>query len=203
MVFTKVVVVDGRDHMLGRLASLVAKELLLGQQVVVTRCEGLVVSGSLMRNKMKWARFRRKRTNTNPKKGPIHFRAPSKMLWRTVRGMLPHKTKRGQLAMQRLKTFDGCPPPYGRVKRMVVPDALRVMRLRPGRKFTVLGTLASQAGWKHEGLVAKLEENRKAKAASFYEAKKASANLVAKAKKDLANDAEYSAITAELATFGQ
>ena len=31
MTFKKVVVVDGRDHMLGRLASLVAKELLLGQ----------------------------------------------------------------------------------------------------------------------------------------------------------------------------
>ena len=50
--FNKVVVVDGRDHMLGRLASLVAKELLLGQQVVVVRCDEAVVSGSLMRNKM-------------------------------------------------------------------------------------------------------------------------------------------------------
>jgi large subunit ribosomal protein L13Ae len=203
MTFTKVVVVDGRDHMLGRLASLVAKELLLGQQVVVTRCEQMCVSGSLMRNKMKWARFRRKRTNTNPKRGPIHFRAPSKMLWRAVRGMVPHKTKRGQLAMQRLKTFDGCPPPYDRVKRMVVPDALRVMRLRPGRKFTVLGRLASESGWKHAELVAKLEDSRKAKSAAFYEAKKASANLTAKAKQALAGDAEYAALTTELATFGQ
>ena len=37
--FEKVVVVDGRGHMLGRLASVVAKELLSGQKVVALRCE--------------------------------------------------------------------------------------------------------------------------------------------------------------------
>ena len=46
MVFQKVVVVDARAHMLGRLASVVAKELLSGQKVVVVRCEGLNISGS-------------------------------------------------------------------------------------------------------------------------------------------------------------
>ena len=46
MVFEKVVVIDGRAHLLGRLASVVAKELLLGQHVVVVRCEELNVSGS-------------------------------------------------------------------------------------------------------------------------------------------------------------
>ena len=39
MVFQKVIVVDARGHLLGRLASIVAKELLSGQQVVVVRCE--------------------------------------------------------------------------------------------------------------------------------------------------------------------
>lgn len=47
--------------------------------------------------------FLNKRMNTNPKKGPIHYRAPSRMLWRTIRGMLPHKTARGTAALQRLK----------------------------------------------------------------------------------------------------
>lgn len=46
MVFEKVVIIDGRGHLLGRLASVVAKELLLGQHVVVVRCEELNVSGS-------------------------------------------------------------------------------------------------------------------------------------------------------------
>jgi len=44
--FEKQVVIDGKGHMLGRLASVIAKELLGGQQVVVVRCEQIVVSGS-------------------------------------------------------------------------------------------------------------------------------------------------------------
>ena len=30
-------------------------------------------------------------------------------------GMIPHKTKRGMEAMNRLKVFDGVPPPYDKV----------------------------------------------------------------------------------------
>lgn len=30
--------------------------------------------------------FLRKRCNVNPARGPFHFRAPSKILWKTVRG---------------------------------------------------------------------------------------------------------------------
>lgn len=84
--------------------------------------------------------------------------------------MLPHKTKRGQAALERLKVFDGIPPPYDKVmkdslfglefcllrdsygvtnicllpqadlsfllqrKRMVVPAALKIVRLKPSRK---------------------------------------------------------------------
>merc|ERR1711871_686083 len=181
----------------------VAKELLLGQQVVIVRCDLACVSGSMMRNKMKWARFRRKRTNTNPKRGPIHFRAPSRIVWRTIRGMIPHKTQRGQLAMQRLKTFDGVPPPYDRFKRMVVPDALRVNRLRPGRNFTVLGKLATECGWKHAELIGRLEAARIEKATQFYTAKKSAAAKLAQAKKALAQEGgEYAEISQQLAELG-
>lgn len=41
----KEVVIDGRGHLLGRLASIVAKELLNGQKVAVVRCEELMISG--------------------------------------------------------------------------------------------------------------------------------------------------------------
>lgn len=40
------VVIDGKGHLLGRLASIVAKQLLLGKKVVVVRCEALIISGS-------------------------------------------------------------------------------------------------------------------------------------------------------------
>jgi large subunit ribosomal protein L13Ae len=48
--------------------------------------------------------------------------------------MIPHKTKRGAEALNRLKVFEGIPAPYDKKKRMVVPCALRVLRLKPGRK---------------------------------------------------------------------
>jgi Ribosomal protein L13 len=46
MVLEKPIVVDGRGHLLGRLASIVAKQLLSGQKVTVVRCEEILISGS-------------------------------------------------------------------------------------------------------------------------------------------------------------
>lgn len=57
--------------------------------------------------------------------------------------MVPHKTKRGAAALDRLKGFEGIPPPYDKVKRMVVPDALKVLRLQHGHKFCKLGDLSN------------------------------------------------------------
>jgi large subunit ribosomal protein L13Ae len=95
--------------------------------------------------------------------------------------MVPHKTKRGAAALERLKVFEGVPPPYDKVKRLVVPDALQVLRLQHGHRFCKLGALAQSVGWKHQDAVAQLEEKRKVKAAKFYEAKKKSLALRAKA----------------------
>lgn len=44
--FEKPIIIDGRGHMLGRLASTIAKELLGGQKVVVVRAEQITISGS-------------------------------------------------------------------------------------------------------------------------------------------------------------
>ena len=66
-----------------------------------------------------------KRMSTNPRRGPFHQRAPADMLMRTIRGMLPHKLFRGSAAYQRIKAVDGCPAPFDKIKKMVVPSALR------------------------------------------------------------------------------
>ena len=181
MGFEKVVVVDGRGHLIGRLASTIAKQLLEGQRVVVVRCELLNVSGSFYRNKLKYFAFLRKRMNTNPAHGPFHFRAPSKILWRTIRGMIPHKTTRGMEALNRLKVFEGVPPPYDKTKRMVVPGALRVLRLKPGRKYASIGRISREVGWKYGDIAEQLETKRKEKSAAYFQAKKKINALKAKA----------------------
>ena len=43
----KAIVIDGRGHMLGRLASIVAKLILTGNKVVVVRTEEINMSGKL------------------------------------------------------------------------------------------------------------------------------------------------------------
>ena len=50
--------------------------------------------------------------------------------------MVPHKTERGKQALHRLVTYEGIPPPYDKKKKMVVPSALKVLRLKPGRKVS-------------------------------------------------------------------
>lgn len=95
------------------------------------------------------------------------------IVWRTVRGMLPHMSPRGAAALKKLSTFDGIPAPFDTKDRVVVPAALKVMRLKPGRDFTVLGELAHAVGWKHRDLLQKLEAKRKAESKDWYEKKKA------------------------------
>ena len=158
---------------MGRLAATVAKELLNGQRVVVVRCEDLEMSGGFFRNQLKYQDKLVKRTHTNPKRGPFHYHAPGKIFARVIRGMLPHKTQRGQNAMLRyvmrvcgwascfcivfpltffrLKCFEGIPAPYDTKKRVNCPQALRALRLKPGRKYCTVGSLASAIGWKHAG----------------------------------------------------
>uniref|UniRef100_A0A7S2W6T6 60S ribosomal protein L13a n=1 Tax=Mucochytrium quahogii TaxID=96639 RepID=A0A7S2W6T6_9STRA len=197
--FEKLVVVDCRGHLAGRVASVVAKELLSGQRVVLVRCEEMEISGPIWRNQIKLNKKRCKKTNTNPERGPFSLRHPADIIKRMIRGMIPHKTQRGKAAMNRLKAFEGIPHPYDRMKREVIPEALRVVRLRPGRKYTNLGVLCAKNGWKYSKLVATLEERRKVKSKAFYEKKREGIELrkQAEAEADIPADAK-----ATLAEFG-
>lgn len=87
--------------------------------------------------------------------GPFHFRAPSRIFYKAIRGMIPHKTARGAAALERLKVFEGVPPPYDKKKKMVVPQALRVLRLQPGRKYCTVGRLSHENGWKYQDVVSR------------------------------------------------
>merc|ERR1712024_57817 len=142
----KPIVIDGRGHLLGRLASIVAKFILNGNKVVIVRCEGINMSGNFYRNKLKYLKFLRLRCNVKPSRGPFHFRAPGKIL----------------------VTYEGIPPPYDKKKKMVVPSALKVLRLKPGRKFCSLGRLAHEVGWKYQDVVETLEAKRKVKSEAFH-----------------------------------
>lgn len=184
--FKQEVVIDARGHMIGRLATNVAKQLLNGQKCTVVRCENINISGSLFRNQLKYKAFKRLTNNVQPSHGPFHYRAPSKMFWRVVRGMIPHKTARGAAALDRLKTFEGVPHPYDRKKKVVCPEALKVLRMKPYRKYCMLGDLSQKFGWKSGELVKKLEDNRRSRASAFFKKKLATLQKVKGVKKSAA-----------------
>ncbi|XVF23061.1 hypothetical protein REPUB_Repub13aG0005500 [Reevesia pubescens] len=97
--------------------------------------------------------------------------------------MIPHKTKGGAAALARLKAYEGVPAPYDKVKRMVIPDALKVLRLQKGHKYCLLGRLSSEVGWNHYDTIRELEKKRKERAQVAYERKKQYNKLRVKAEK--------------------
>ncbi|PNX73440.1 60S ribosomal protein l13a-4-like, partial [Trifolium pratense] len=53
--------------------------------------------------------------------------------------LVDEKTKRGEAALARLKVYEGNPPPYGKIKRVVVLDAFKVLRLQKRHEYCLLG----------------------------------------------------------------
>jgi len=195
-------IIDGRGHLIGRLAATVAKSILQGQNIIVVRCEGLNISGSFYRNKLKYLEFLRKRCNINPARGPFHFRAPSKIFMRIVRGMVPHKTERGKQALVRLRAYEGIPTPYDKKKRLIVPSALRTLRLKPRRRFTELGRLSKEVGWQYQTVVATLEKKRKIKAKHYYLRKRQLKKIKTSVKEKIAKSPQVAKHIAVLKQYG-
>lgn len=166
----EIVVIDLKDHVLGRAAAVVAKQLLLGKKITVVRCEQLNIAGSQMRNKVKYLMYLRKRKLTNPTLGPFHHRSPADIFTRTVRSMLPRYTKRGMKALHSLVAYEGVPTNVARSgARVVIPRAQRHYCYRSERPYTVLGNLCRTIGWKYGDVVEKLEKARIEKATRHHQ----------------------------------
>jgi len=188
------VIIDAKRHVFGRLASIVAKSLLQGDYIVVLRCEEIVLSGPFFRQKLRWRRKMRKRMNTNPSRGPFHFRSPSQMFFRCVRGMVRHKTKRGQIALSHLKVFEGVPAEYQTKKVMRAPQAHSINIWAPYTKSCTLSRLAHENGWKYRDVVNSMEEARKIKGKVAWEERQKKRAKLAEAKKQLKESGEYAKI---------
>jgi large subunit ribosomal protein L13Ae len=199
MTSQKAVIIDAKGHLLGRLATYVAKQLEQGQKIVIIRCEHTLMSGSHFRGKIKYMDFLRKRMSTNPKKGPIHFRCPSRIVWRVIRGMLPHTTPKGAASLGRLKCFDGCPLSLNAKKKMCVPDALRVVRLKPRSKYCNIGDIARECGWTKGDLIDSLEIKRQGKNREWHNRR---VKKCKERKATLKNNTEIKKINDELSQYG-
>ena len=138
-------VIDASGLILGRMASTVAKRLLSGESIVIVNSEKAVMSGKRL-SRVKEARAFLE--IGHPMKGPFHPRRPDQIVHRTVKGMLPHRQSRGEMALRRLRVFLGVPVRLKDASFQTIPEAT-VSKLRCS--YVTVGDLAKEIGYKPLG----------------------------------------------------
>jgi len=134
-------IINANGLILGRMASIVAKRLLNGEKIIIINAEKAVLSGSRKSRVMEAKKFLEV---GYPKKGPIHYKRPDRIVRRTVRGMLPFKQPKGKQAYKRLKVFIGIPEELTDQKMETLAESQAKKLTCP--YFTV-GEFAREIGW--------------------------------------------------------
>ena len=125
---------DGRDMILGRLAAIIAKDALLGEEIKVVNAEKVVISG---RKTNTFAHEKEKRAKKGyPLKSAKLSRLPERYVRRTIRGMLPWKQTRGKEAFKRVMCYKGIPQEYTD-KQLIKVDKAAVSKLPTLNYMTV------------------------------------------------------------------
>ncbi|MFH1310963.1 MAG: 50S ribosomal protein L13 [Nanoarchaeota archaeon] len=111
-------IIDGKNAILGRLASYVAKEALNGEEIVILNCGQVIITGN-KKNIRENFENRKKRIGSG-QKGPKHSILAEKIVKRAIRGMLPdHRKGRGKVAYRRIKCYVGIPKEFQDAKKIV------------------------------------------------------------------------------------
>jgi len=108
------IVIDGKNALLGRLASFAAKQSLLGKEISIVNCNEVVVSGKPKSIIGEYREMRNK--GGSSLKGPFFPRLPERVVKRTIRGMLSHRQVRGRDALKRIKCYNETPVEFEKSK---------------------------------------------------------------------------------------
>ncbi|MDP4039094.1 MAG: 50S ribosomal protein L13 [Candidatus Pacearchaeota archaeon] len=111
------VVIDGKNAILGRLASYAAKQVLLGKELAIVNCKEIVISGKTRNIINEYKEMRQK--GGASLMGPFFPRNPERIVKRTIRGMLPYKKGRGANALKNVKCYSGMPEEFKESKKIV------------------------------------------------------------------------------------
>lgn len=113
-------IIDANNLIVGRLASFVAKQALMGEEVTVVNCGKAVITG----NKPKiLERFKDNKERGRPSKGPFVHRSSDAIVRRAIRGMVGYKTSKGGEAYKRIKCFKSLPSQFEGKKMETVKSA--------------------------------------------------------------------------------
>ncbi|MCK4498138.1 50S ribosomal protein L13 [Candidatus Bathyarchaeota archaeon] len=138
-------VIDATDLILGRMATVVAKRLLQGEQITILNAEKAVVSG---KRSSRVKELKKRLEIGHPRKGPYLPRQPDRFVKRSIRGMLPRKKPKGIEAYRRLRVFIGVPRELEGETMEQLPEA-HVEKLKS--PYITVGELVQEIGWSRPG----------------------------------------------------
>ena len=138
-------IIDADGLLLGRMASMVAKRLLNGEEIAIINAEKAIISGS---QKQIMEKYDQKRKRGSTEFGPYYPRRPDQILKRTIRGMLPYRTQRGMDALRQVKVYVGVPGEFSDAEAEILEDAHMDNRLNNPR-HTTLGAVSTFLGAKY------------------------------------------------------
>ena len=124
------IVIDGRNALLGRLASFAAKQSLLGKEISIVNCNEVVVSGKPKSIIGEYKEMRDK--GGSSLKGPFFPRLPERIVKRTIRGMLSHRQGRGRDALKRIKCYNETPVEFEKSKMVKSGKEKNIKKIKLG-----------------------------------------------------------------------
>jgi large subunit ribosomal protein L13 len=135
-------VINADGLIVGRMASIIAKRLMNGEEVIIVNAEKAVLSGEKQSKVIEAKEFLEAGA---PEKGPFHYRRPDRIVRRTVRGMLPFKQPKGKQAYKRLKVFIGIP---AELKDQKTETLIHAQARKLTCPYFTVGEFAKEIGWK-------------------------------------------------------
>ena len=138
------IVIDGTNHIAGRLSSSVAKLLLQGNRVAIVNAEKIMISGKKKNIVYEYDQFLKISSILHPKHGPFHPRRPDTIISRMIRGMLPRDKPSGKEALKRLRVYIGVPKD---VKSLGKTQIEKAKIRKSNALYTSVGELGRNVGW--------------------------------------------------------
>ncbi len=130
MTLNEQIVIDGKDSVLGRVASYAAKQALLGKKIVILNCNDLLLTGG--RNMILEQYSHMRSRGRGAQKGPIIPKVAEKIMKRTIRGMLEYTQKRGEAALDRIICYNATPKEFESAKKISLARELKIRTLKLG-----------------------------------------------------------------------
>jgi large subunit ribosomal protein L13 len=130
--------IDGTDLILGRVASYVAKLVILGKKVALLNCNKLIITGS---KQIVIDSYKDVMENVKGRhKGPFYPRKAENLVRETIAGMLP-KTDRGRAILKNIEVYRDVPKEYAGHKMVSLEDFKKSANVT---KFVTVGELEKQ-----------------------------------------------------------